>query len=121
MVKGHENNTYELTDEELKLAKAIIPHFKKKTKSNPVKAKDIVNGINSHYKLKKKFSEVRLRKIVNYYRTNSIIPIISTSNGYYVSYDENDINEMIESLTQRASSIIECAFGMKRLLIKENI
>jgi hypothetical protein len=85
MIKGHENLTNELSEEELNIAKAIIPHLKKKTKENPVKSKDIVSGINSHYKLKKKFTDVRLRKIINYYRSNAILPVISNSNGYYVS------------------------------------
>jgi hypothetical protein len=116
MIVGHENITSELTSEELWLANDMIRFFKNKTKQNPVKSIQIVVGINKHYSLKKRFTDVRLRKIINYYRVNSILPVISNSNGYYVSYDPEDIEEMVQSLTQRAGSIIDCAFGMKRIL-----
>ena len=113
MIIGHENDTYELSQDEKILASKLIPHFKNRSKSNPVKAKEIVAGVNLVYKLNTKFSEVRLRKIVNYYRVNSILPIISTCKGYYVSYDPEDINEMIKSLNQRAKSILDCSEGLK--------
>lgn len=118
MIKGHENITSELTSEELWLANDMIRFFMNKTKQNPVKSIQIVIGINKHYTLKKRFTDVRLRKIINYYRVNAILPIISNSNGYYVSYDPADIDEMVQSLTQRAGSIIDCAFGMKKILLK---
>ncbi|CAB4151821.1 hypothetical protein UFOVP597_36 [uncultured Caudovirales phage] len=118
MIIGHENITSELTSEELWLANDMIRFFMNKTKQNPVKSIQIVVGINKHYTLKKRFTDVRLRKIVNYYRVNGILPIISNSTGYYVSYDQKDIEEMIQSLTQRAGSIIDCAFGMKKILLK---
>ena len=116
MIIGHENDTYELSEYELQLATKLIPHFKNKTKKNPVTAKEIVAGVNLFYKLSTKFSEVRLRKIVNYYRVNSILPIISSCKGYYVSYDPEDINEMIKSLNQRAKSIMDCSEGLKIFL-----
>jgi hypothetical protein len=116
MIVGYENITSELTSEELWLANDMIRFFKNKTKQNPVKSIQIVVGINKHYSLKKRFTDVRLRKIINYYRVNSILPVISNSNGYYVSYDPEDIEEMVQSLTQRAGSIIDCAFGLKRIL-----
>jgi hypothetical protein len=116
MIIGHENDTYELSKDEINLAIKLIPHFKNRSKSNPVKAKEIVTGVNLVYKLTTKFSEVRLRKIVNYYRVNSILPIISTCKGYYVSYDPEDINEMIKSLNQRAKSILDCSEGLKVFL-----
>lgn len=117
MIKGHENVTHELNSEELWLANEIIKFFKTKTKENPVKSITIVTGVNKHYSLKRRFTDVRLRKIINYYRVNSILPVISNSNGYYVSYDESDIEEMIESLSQRAGSILDCAIGLKRIII----
>lgn len=116
MIIGHENETFELSKDEINLAIKLIPHFKNRTKKNPVKAKEIVTGVNNVYQLTTKFSEVRLRKIVNYYRVNSILPIISYCKGYYVSYDPEDINEMIKSLNQRAKSILDCSEGLKVFL-----
>lgn len=116
MIKGHENITTELSVEDLWLANQMIPIFKAKTKENPVKSIQIVTGINKNYCLKKRLTDVRLRRIINYYRVNSILPIISTSNGYFVSYNENDITDMIKSLNQRANSIIQCANGLNKFI-----
>lgn len=116
MIKGHETETFELTAEELKLAKELKRHFEAKTKENPVKASTIVEGVNNTYKLEKKFNDVRLRKIINFYRVNGILPIISNSKGYFVSYDIQDINFMVESLEQRAFSIFNSANGLRKFL-----
>jgi hypothetical protein len=120
MIKGHENITTELSPEEIWLAHELIPIFKTKTKENQVKSIQIVIGINKNFKLKKRFTDVRLRRIVNYYRVNAILPVLSTSNGYYVSYAEDEVNSMIASLNQRANSILECSYGLKRILENQN-
>jgi hypothetical protein len=121
MITGHEDVTHELTEQELELATKLIPAFKGRNKDNPIKAPEIVNKVNAMYNPKPKFSEVRLRKIVNYYRSNAILPLISTSNGYFVSYDPADINEMVQSLSQRASSIYRCAHGLQNFLPKSKL
>lgn len=120
MITGHEEITYELTDHEYELALKIAPILKKKTKDNPVLSKQIIDGVNEKWKPNPKLSDARLRKIINYYRTQSILPVISTSKGYYVSYNEDDINGMIKSLTERANSILEASFGIQRILINKN-
>ena len=122
MIKGHEQETYDLTDYEYELAVRLAPFLKTKTKENPVLSKQIIDGVNEKWNLKPKLNDARLRKIINYYRVQSILPVISTSKGYYVSYEEDEINSMIQSLTQRANSIIQASFGMGKLLkkIKEN-
>lgn len=121
MINGHEEETQELSAEEILLATNLIPSFKNRTKENPIKAKDIVSGVNKAYDLKTKFTDVRLRKIINYYRVNAIIPIISTSKGYFVSYLDADIEAMIVSLSQRAKSISDCCDGLTRILDKNRI
>ena len=116
MITKHEEDTYELTYDELKLANHLIETFKMKTKDNPIKSYSIVQGINNNMNLGFKFTDVRLRKIVNYYRVKSIIPIMSGSKGYYVSYDPEDIKTMILSLQQRANSIQNCVDGLSKFL-----
>ena len=116
MINGHESITFELSDKEIKLAHKLIGHFKNRTKENPVKSNEIVAGVNRVFNMEKKFTDVRLRKIINYYRVNSIIPIISTSKGYYVSYDKQEIVDMINSLDQRASSILNCSKGLNKFI-----
>jgi hypothetical protein len=121
MINGHESFTEELNEEERMLANRLISAFSKRSKNNPVTANEIVTGVNKNMKLTQKFSDRRLRKIINHYRVNAILPIISTSKGYYVSYDENEIEGMIISLTQRANSILEGCFGMQRILNEEKL
>ena len=120
MIKGHEDITYELTDGELELARKIAPILRLKTKENPVLASVILSGVNNKMNLKTTLTSARLRKIINFYRVNSILPVISTKKGYYVSYEEEDINNMIQSLTQRANSILDASFGLARILKRES-
>ena len=119
MIKNFEEITHELNAEELQLAELLIKHFKARTRTNPVTANEIVDGVNKVYKLSFKFTDARLRKIVNYYRTHSILPLLSCKNGYYVSYDEEEIRNNIQSLTQRATSILDCVYGLERIIKNE--
>ncbi len=119
MILGFESLTTELNDEELMLANRLVSAFKKRTKDNPVTAPEIVSGVNANVPLTQKFSERRLRKIINYYRVQGILPIISTSKGYYVSYEVKDIEFMITSLSQRANSILEGCYGLQRIIEKQ--
>jgi len=116
MIEGFEKVTSELKEQELELANDLIKHFLTKTKNNKAKASDIVKGVNCHYNLSFKFTEVRLRKIINHYRSNSIIPIISDSEGYFVSYEKEDLEKVIKSLDQRSNSIKRCSSGLKKFL-----
>ncbi len=128
MIIGHERETHELSKEELDLATLLIPHFVKRGKDRPIKSNEIVDGVNNTYrgkshliKLKNKFSDVRLRKIVNYYRVNSIIPILSGNNGYYVSYEANDIDAMKLSLSSQINSLELCCNGLSAILNNQSI
>lgn len=116
MIKNFEDITCELTPDENRLIGVIILGLKRKSKANPIKGAEIVAAINGQkekYGIKQ-FSEPRLRKIVNFIRSEGILPIMGTSNGYYVSYDPDELNGQIESLTQRADAIMSSANGLKK-------
>jgi tetrahydromethanopterin S-methyltransferase subunit B len=49
-------------------------------------------------------------------RSKGILPLIATSNGYYCSYDKQEIMEQIKSLQERADAIINSANGLKKFL-----
>ena len=128
MIIGHEAETYELSKEELELATLLIPHFVKRGKDKPIKAKEIVSGVNTLYngksalfRLKTKFTDVRLRKIVGYYRVNSIIPILSGNIGYYVSNNADDITAMCISLKSQVSSLLCCCKGLLAIINNQPI
>jgi hypothetical protein len=119
MITNFEDLTGELSDEEIKLVPILIKGFKKRTIDNPIKDPEIRTSINATLDklgLKKKLSSVRLRKLVHYIRTESLIPLIATSKGYYVSYDEEVIKGQIKSLEQRARSIQEASNGLQAFI-----
>jgi hypothetical protein len=121
MVTNFEDVTKELSDEECKYISILITGFQKRTKDNPIKAPDIIKNINTFVAaqrpdIKKKLSEPRLRKLCNYIRTQGLIPLIATSNGYYVSYDKEEIQNQIQSLNDRANAIIKSSLGLVKFL-----
>ena len=59
---------------------------------------------------------VRLRKYINYIRKNSLMPIMATSNGYFLSENEEMIRSQIKSLNERAKSIRDAAKGLENYL-----
>jgi hypothetical protein len=114
MITNFEEITYEITDEELQIVNLLIRGFKNHTSKNPIKAPDIVYAINNKYNFK--LSEPRFRKLCNYIRTNSLLPLIATSKGYYCSYDKTEIQQQIQSLRERADAIYQSANGLNKFL-----
>ena len=119
MLTNFEEITRDLTSDEHSLIPILIEGFKSHTQKNPIKAPQIVQMMNDYLKLKGtklKLSEPRLRKCVNYIRTNTILPLIATSKGYYVSYDKVEIELQVKSLRERSDAIDSCARGMAKFL-----
>jgi hypothetical protein len=116
MITNFENITADLTEVELALVPLIIKGFSQYTKENPIKEPEIVRRFNERSQ-GMKLTGVKLRKLVNHIRVNSLLPLIATSRGYYVSYDPKEIEAQVKSLHERASSIKNCAQGLHRLII----
>ena len=114
MIKTFEKFTFELTDKEKEILPLLINGFRFYNKNNPIKEPEIVKKFNERNG-NLKLSGVRLRKLVNYIRVNSLLPLIATSKGYFVSYDKDVLDSQIKSLQQRANSINACADGLKSL------
>lgn len=54
-----------------------------------------------------KITDSRLRKIIHNIRANDTIPLlIATSRGYYIATDNQEIEDYIQSLEERANSIL---------------
>jgi hypothetical protein len=119
MIKTFEEHTSELTAEEMEILPIVVHGFRNYKKANPIKSELIVTRLNEYLQKnesKVKMNGPRLRKIVNYIRTNGIIPLIATSNGYFTSDCKETITEQIKSLQERANSIERCATGLKKFL-----
>jgi hypothetical protein len=115
MVTNFEEVTEELTKEELEILPFIVKGFVSHDETNPIKAPKIVIAMNCFLEeigLNIRISEPRLRKFVNYIRTNRILPLIATHNGYFVTRDIEIIKTQVESLMERSRSIVRCADGI---------
>lgn len=115
MITNFEEITAYLTPEEKELTVSIIQILGTLKKSKPMLSTEIVELINKKHFVNStyKFTGVKLRKYCNYIRSKSLLPIIATSNGYYVSYDKNEIALQIESLQQRSEAMLNSANGLK--------
>jgi len=119
MITNFEEYTHELTSEEMEILQLVIHGFRAYKKTNPIKAELIVKRMNvflenNGYKIR--LTQPRLRKLVNYIRSNSLIPLIATSQGYFTTDCKLTIQEQIKSLQERANSIERCAQGLNKFL-----
>jgi hypothetical protein len=117
-----------LNDEEINFLPTLRRVLLKTNSRKLLYADAIVRGVNkrrdeglSNYCLTKPFTEARLRKMINYFRCTATLPVISTSKGYYVSYDKDDIIYMIKSLKARADAIYAASDGMDYILKQKDI
>lgn len=121
MVTNFEEITNDLTQEELKVVELLLKGFAGRKKENPIKGPEAVESINKFIVDKPeyngyRFTEPRLRKCCNYIRVKSLLPLVATAKGYYVSYDKEEIKSQIQSLEDRANSILSSANGLKKFL-----
>jgi hypothetical protein len=115
MITNFEIITAELTEDEKEMIPYLIKGFQTHGKENPVTAPEIVKTFNNFLQgkeIKYKLTEVKLRKMVNFIRSNSVLPLIATSAGYFVTNDETEIRLQIRSLEERAKSIKDAANGL---------
>lgn len=120
MITNFEEITEDITEAEKSLVPFFVKGFATKTKENPIKAPEIVKLLNEFLKKQgidaPKITPERLRKIVNYIRVNSLLPLIATSKGYYVSEDQDEIIKQIQSLKERAAAIVGAANGLMKFV-----
>ncbi len=120
-ITNFESITYELTEDELKHVNGLVLALKLRTKESAIKAPEIVKSMNIFAERHNlcRMTDARLRKLINYIRSNSILPVIGTSVGYYCSYDEKELSDQIKSLIERANSIMDCVYGLNKILKNE--
>tara|TARA_R110000744_G_scaffold322577_1_gene428536 strand:- start:407 stop:778 length:372 start_codon:yes stop_codon:yes gene_type:complete len=101
MIKGFEDYTYELTDDEILLVDKLINGFNNKIgKDKAVNSTLICKAI--------KITAPRLRKLINHIRiTNQLPGLCSCKNGYFIANSLEDIEDYIISLKQRIKSQVD--------------
>lgn len=118
MLPNFESHTKDLNSEDKKAVPFLQRILETKTIDNPIVSYLLIEETNmllKQVKLKP-INDVKLRKLVNYMRTHDILPICSTSNGYFVSYDEKVLQLQIVSLSKRGNAILSCAYGLERFI-----
>ena len=64
----------------------------------------------------KKMHGATFRKYVNYIRSNSLLPVIATSSGYFCSTDVLVIRSQVESLYDRMTALNSAIEGLRKFL-----
>jgi len=117
MITNFEEITAPLTNDEKAIVKLLMSLFGKTKKDAPVKSYKIVDDINNlknFIVIKNEITGVTVRKLVNFIRRHGLLPVISTSKGYYVSYDREEISKAVKSLQERAEAIQMASFGLEK-------
>lgn len=119
MITNFEHITADLNERDKLFEPFVLAVLKNATK--PTKAPDVVEQVNYMVASQvdpseAKFTDVRLRKFVNYFRSEGIIPVCATSEGYFVSTSQKVLYGQIQSLEERASGIMAAATGLKKFL-----
>jgi hypothetical protein len=86
--------------------------------SKPMFGKDIVTLVNDKLELNEVFNQFKLRICINYMRKTEMLPIISGSRGYWVSYNVEEMVINAESLESRANAILHASNGMRSMIKK---
>jgi hypothetical protein len=114
MLKNFEDETCNLSEEELQIAQAVMKGLKKYVgKSNAIAGSKICSGFNNNTKFR--LQGVRLRKIINYLR-NQGEPICSSSVGYYYPSNKQELQDTITSIAQRIDSQLQILNQLKKHL-----
>lgn len=109
MINGFVEETEELNDYEKDtllplMVKGLTPRI---GSDKAITNKQMREGLK---KLDHSVSDARVRKLINYIRMHRlVVNLVSSSRGYYRTNDLDELNNYVESLMQRASSIEEVA------------
>ena len=104
MIKGFENETAPLSDYEQSLLPLFIQGFTTKLgKKNAITNKQICSRMKA---IGHDVNDTRIRKIINHIRNNNLVSVLlASSKGYWVSNDNAEIQDWIESMEGRISSM----------------
>jgi len=121
MIPGFEDHTAPLNDyEKNTLMPVIIKGLQKRIgKNNAITNAEMCRKLNNHFYLNspsyKKITGARVRKIINHIRLyDKVSCLVSSSKGYYVTNNIEDINRYIESLEKRAKALFSVASALTK-------
>jgi len=111
MIKGFETITADLSNDELQMVQSIIKGLKgKQGKDNAITGAKICDAMGLH--------GARLRKLINHIRINNLLPCLcSTSNGYFVATNIEELENYIISLKQRIKAQVDVLNALEQQTI----
>ena len=121
MIHGFEQQTHDLTPDELRLAgllKSFLMNYK--GTDNAITNNEII----MHFKMKHGVNlgtGARVRKMINFIRRTQIPNLSANSKGYWIEDDLRKLAEYRDSLKQRAESIKAVADVITEYIDKERI
>jgi hypothetical protein len=119
MITNFEEITAELTAVEIELLDVVKEHLMLHGATQPTKTYEIIHVVNDYcnkFNIPYQLHDPRLRKMISALRINSVLPILATSKGYFVSYNKQLIENHVNSMCQRANSIASAATGLQAFL-----
>jgi len=91
MITNFEHITVDLSKEK-KLLPILIKEFRLHGKDAPIKGQEIIKQLSDKGM---KLKGARLRKLTNLIRSESILLLIATSNGYFITSDKERARKQI--------------------------
>ena len=104
-----------LTQFEMSVVEPLIELLK--TKRNPVKGDVLCAQFNFKNNFPRELDCITLRRVINHIRCESIAPICAHSNGYFITENQEQIEEQIKSLEERAFAILAASNGLKNFIL----
>ena len=108
MLRGYEDITYELTEDEMLLVAPMVKGLRKRIgKENAVRNIEIQKAME--------LSSARVHKIINYIRINNLVyGLCSSACGYYIAENIKDLEDCLISLKQRIYSQMKTLHALER-------
>lgn len=105
MITNFEDITYDITDDEKRVAIYIERLLKSKNVffNNKELSDMIIKASNGDKRYL--FKDARIRKIINYLRLTTCPNIIATSKGYKISENVEELTKYLDSLLERIDAI----------------
>jgi len=91
----------------------VVKILSRTSPKSPIKCQDLLEYINKRRFILNYLVDSELREIIHTIRKQGVLPVISNHTGYYVSYEEEEIQKTYDSLMKRSFAIQEAAVALK--------
>ena len=115
MITNFETITQELTEVQKQQANILASILRTTSKKHQFKNKELAFIMFIKHDIK--CNAIQVRKMINHIRSSGTLPVIGTSKGYYISFDQDDIKKAIQGQEERIRQQQRAVNGMKKFII----